>query len=275
MCIRQIPLFLSAFRLMHRTVVIDSNLDLLKRSACLFRAAEFDVATAETGQSGIAVAAAHEPHALIVNLKLPDISGVDVAHAVRLARPTSCIVVTGVHRCHDAVRAMRGGADYCIEKAADSKLLLRIIKPMLFQSPDVRCDFDSVVAHSLKRWADVLVSSIESPTDLRTLEEWGRFVGVSVGGLRNWCRTASLPARRSLLLARVLRAVIMQQRTTLPPDGLLNIVDRRTLGKLLAQSGGTDGQLPTSLEEFLERQRLIEQPKAIAVLRATLSRRPA
>lgn len=256
---------------MHRTVIIDANVNVAERAAQLFRASGYNVLTAHTGHGGIAVSTQHEPHAVIVTLKLPDMSGLDVVRAVRRSRPTTCIVVTGVARCRYAVQAMRCGADDCIETAADSRRLLRTVNTTLSERSDGLTTTDSLVAHSLKRWAEVVVSSIDSPADLRTLQEWGRFVGVSVGGLRNWCRTADLQARKSLLFARMLRAVVRQRGTDLTPEELLNVVDRRTLGKLLILGGGTTRQLPSTMEDFFQRQQLIRQSKALATLRDVLS----
>jgi hypothetical protein len=213
----------------------------------------------------------HQPHAVLVNLTLPDMSGLEVVRAVRRVRPTSCTVVTGVARCRQAGKAMRCGADYCTERPADSRTLLRAVRAIVSQVPEDAPAEESVVAHSLQRWVHVVVSSIGSPADLRTLHEWGRFVGVSVGGLRNWCRAANLPARRSLLFARVLRAVVRQRGTDLTPDCLLNVVDRRSLGKLMILGGGTGQRLPPSVEDFLQRQQLIGEPKALARLRGALS----
>lgn len=256
---------------MHRTVVIDGNEYVIARAAQLFRDSGYDVQTARTGERGIALLTEYQPHAVLVNLILPDMSGLDVVRAVRRARPTSCTVVTGVARCRHAVRAMRCGADDCTEQPADSRMLLRTVRTILSKvSEDAPVD-ESIVAHSLQRWVEVVVSSTRSPADLRTLREWGRFVGVSVGGLRNWCRAANLPARRSLLFARVLRAVVRQRGTDLTPDCLLNIVDRRSLGKLMLLGGGTRQRLPPSVEDFLQRQQLICEPKALATLRGALS----
>ena len=128
-------------------------------------------------------------------------------------------------------------------------------------------------AHSLTRWAAVVLRAIDSQTDARTLHEWGRSVGASTGALRNWCRTAGLSARRSLQFARMLRAVVRQaeHHTPMPPEHLLNIVDRRTLVKLLRASGGTQDRLPPSVNDFLERQQLIESPEAVAEIRIGLA----
>jgi hypothetical protein len=185
------------------------------------------------------------------------------------------IVVTDVERCCHAIKAIRYGADHCVERTTDSKILIRAVRSICGSDALSATTEDATVPHSVKRWADVVMKLTCSPTDPRTLNEWGRFVGVSVGGLRNWCRTAQLPARRSLVFARVLRAVMRQHGTTLAADELLNVTDRRTLGKLLELGGGASGRLPTCPEEFLERQQLIGHQRAIATVRSMLTRPPS
>ena len=124
--------------------------------------------------------------------------------------------------------------------------------------------------HSVTRWADVIVRGLEAPRDFRTIRGFGRAVGVSSGGFRNWCRTAHLRPRESLKFARVLRAVIRQSTTPAPPEDLLNVVDRRTLAKLLVASGGTSTLLPGNEHEFLERQHFIDNQAALAAVQAAL-----
>jgi hypothetical protein len=128
-----------------------------------------------------------------------------------------------------------------------------------------------IQAHSIERWTGVVVRTISSPTDPRTLEQWGRAVGASAGTLRNWCRTAHLSARRSLLFARVLRAVARHQHSAERPEDLLDVVDQRTLAKILAASGGTADQLPRTIDEFLSRQQLIACPMGIEEVRRTIT----
>jgi hypothetical protein len=136
----------------------------------------------------------------------------------------------------------------------------------------VKSASDNADAHSLMRWAEPIVRVIGTQSDPRTLSEWGRCVGVSSGALSNWCRTARLPAHRSLRFARVLRAVVRQQVSGSRPEDLLNIVDRRTLAKLLLASGGQLMQLPPTVEDFLSRQRLIDSAEAVEQVRGALER---
>jgi hypothetical protein len=70
---------------------------------------------------------------------------------------------------------------------------------------------------------------------------------------------------------RLLRAVIRQQGSSLAAEDLLDIVDRRTLAKLLKLAGGTNTDLPKSVAQFLDRQQIIQSAKAIMAVKAALS----
>lgn len=124
--------------------------------------------------------------------------------------------------------------------------------------------------HSFDRWAKLVADALSSPRDLKTLKEWGRYVGVSTGGLRNWCRAARLSARQSLLFMRLLRVVVRPRQHHYCAEDMLDIVDRRTFAKVVAAGGGLDGKLPSTVDELLSRQRCITSPTAIARVRELL-----
>jgi hypothetical protein len=127
-------------------------------------------------------------------------------------------------------------------------------------------------AHSLQRWAGPVVRLIRAHRDPKTLSAWGRSIGVSPGALRNWCGTARLSARRSLLFARVLRAIVRPRDARSAPEAMLDILDRRTLTKVIALSGGRANRLPTSADEFFAGQRLVEGVAAMSYVRAELAK---
>lgn len=130
---------------------------------------------------------------------------------------------------------------------------------------------NSSVAHAAKRWAAAVVGVTASPHDTRTLAEWGRCVGRSVGALRAWCYAAGVPPRESLAFARLLRAVMISKQDVWDPYNLLDVVDPRSMRRLLGD-GGLPLSSPSSpsLEEFLERQRLISNRPAIGAVRELL-----
>ncbi len=129
-------------------------------------------------------------------------------------------------------------------------------------------------AHAVARWANAIVPLIDAPSDPKTLARWSRCIFVSPGALRNWCRTASISPRRSLVFARLLRAVVLNEHGDRRLENLLDVVDRRTLTGLL-EFAGFEGpaQFPSDPEAFLGRQNLIRDADALRELRRSLDER--
>lgn len=133
---------------------------------------------------------------------------------------------------------------------------------------------NDIEPHATARWARAVVGVIDSPMDPRTLSAWGRWIGASPGAIRNWCHTAGLPPRKSLLLARMLRACFLIKDTTLALPDLLDVVDRRTLVKMLRFAGFADERaLPRDIDSFLRRQALVREPLTLKEIERALRTR--
>jgi len=128
-------------------------------------------------------------------------------------------------------------------------------------------------AHAAARWARALAPVIASAKDPRTVSGWSRLVFVSPGALRNWCRTAGVSARRSLVFARLLRVAFLSQggRHHRPED-LLDVVDRRTFLGLLKFAGlDPERPFPENPEAFLQQQKLVQDPDRLFEIRRALA----
>jgi len=133
-------------------------------------------------------------------------------------------------------------------------------------------------AHAAARWARALAPVIASAKDPRTVSGWSRLVFVSPGALRNWCRTAGVSARRSLVFARLLRVAFLSQGGRHRPEDLLDVVDRRTFLGLLKFAGlDPERPFPENPEAFLQQQLLVRDPDRLFEIRRALaeSQRPA
>jgi CheY-like chemotaxis protein len=191
------------------------------------------------------------------------------------------VLVTGFGCIKDAVTAMRLGAADFVEKPVSNSELLRIVEASLARSAPVtpsrvreRMPGDPE-AHAARRWASIVMPVVDSQRDLPTLGAWGRYVAASIGALRNWCRTAGLGTRRSLVFGRLLRAaVLIEEQGAKSPENLLDVVDRRTIANLLRFAGLSDG-LPSTASSYLERQTLVRDPAALNEIRRALQRRCA
>jgi hypothetical protein len=131
------------------------------------------------------------------------------------------------------------------------------------------------VAHASERWARAVAGASACPHDPTTLLAWGNFIGVSRGALRAWCAVARQPAKASLDLARLLRAItIAHQIGEWAPADLLDVVDPRTMRTLLRKGGLTresrESQCP-SIDEFLAKQQLIAAEEPIRALKQIIA----
>ena len=68
---------------MTTVLVVDDNARNRKLARDVLDAAGFDTLEAATGQEGIALAAEHVPDVILLDLRLPDMHGVEVARQLR------------------------------------------------------------------------------------------------------------------------------------------------------------------------------------------------
>jgi DNA-binding NarL/FixJ family response regulator len=89
------------------------------------------VATAQTGAEALRVATSLRPHALLLDISLPDLSGIEVARAVRARAPEVRLIALSVHDEPQIVRDMleAGASGYVLKSSAVTELLraLRIV----------------------------------------------------------------------------------------------------------------------------------------------------
>lgn len=229
---------------------------------------------AATGREGIIIYGSVHPQVVLVDLRMPDMSGLEVLQAIGPSRPvTEVIVISGFADVPAVVEAMRLGATNVLEKPIRHDKLVETVSDALERTALSRYQ-TTPVQHALRRWAELVAKAVISPADVRTLSDWGRLAATSTGALRNWCRTAGLPPKRSLLLARMLRAVVLAHRDGLSPENILDVADRRTLVKMLVAAGcqSTDSYRLPTVQDFLTNQRFINHGEAIAELVAALAR---
>jgi two-component system response regulator RegX3 len=88
----------------------------------------FIVTTADNGRSGLAEFAAKRPDIILLDLMLPDISGLDVLRAVRAESDLPVIVVSAKSSEADIVTALELGADDYLTKPYSSRELIARIR---------------------------------------------------------------------------------------------------------------------------------------------------
>jgi signal transduction histidine kinase/ActR/RegA family two-component response regulator len=109
-----------------RVLLIDDNEDAVQALRQLLEEAGHVVATACSGESGLASAAAFAPQAVVVDIGLPDVDGFEVAAALRRAPATAdsmLIALSGYTAIAMMERGAEAGFDHYLTKPVD---LLRL-----------------------------------------------------------------------------------------------------------------------------------------------------
>ncbi len=101
---------------MPRVLIVDDDPDLLNVCSVGLTALGHDIRTAETGGDGLAEAAISRPDAIVLDLGLPDLDGMEVCKRVRTWSDVPIVVLSADSTEDRKVEALEGGADDYITK---------------------------------------------------------------------------------------------------------------------------------------------------------------
>jgi DNA-binding NtrC family response regulator len=112
-----------------RVLIIEDNHDAAEALKLLVESHGYTARTAATGTDARGLFNDWETHLVLMDLMLPDVSGLELLREFRDTRPEAqIIVVTGFGTVPTAVEAMSAGAFSFIEKPVDSTVLLAMLK---------------------------------------------------------------------------------------------------------------------------------------------------
>jgi DNA-binding NtrC family response regulator len=111
----------------YRILLVDDEPAILKSLGDYFEKLGHEVFRADTGKSGLATFAAAKPDVTVLDLKLPDMSGLEVLGSMR-ARGATVLMLTGYGEVETAVEAMRLGAENFLTKPVDLKHLAATVE---------------------------------------------------------------------------------------------------------------------------------------------------
>ena len=114
---------------MHRVLVIDDNEDAADSLAQLLRLDGHEVEVAYNGMSALARVRAFRPDVVLCDLGLPELSGYDVAKALRCEPPCvlRIIAISGYAQPDDIRRAREAGFDAHLAKPPDAAQLQSLL----------------------------------------------------------------------------------------------------------------------------------------------------
>ena len=114
-----------------RILVVDDEPQILRALQSTLRGAGYDVETATTAESALTMAAARPPDAIILDLVLPDGSGVEVCRELRQWTQVPVVVLSALSDEQEKVAALDAGADDYVTKPFGVEELLARIRVVL------------------------------------------------------------------------------------------------------------------------------------------------
>ncbi|GIG21314.1 DNA-binding response regulator [Cellulomonas chitinilytica] len=112
---------------MSHVLVVDDEPGLAHALGITLRASGWTVTTADDGAHALAAAAHHHPDVVLLDLGLPDMSGIDVITALRAWTRVPIVVLSARQHGEDKVDALDAGADdYVTKPFAMNELLARL-----------------------------------------------------------------------------------------------------------------------------------------------------
>jgi CheY-like chemotaxis protein len=124
----------------NRILIIDDEAAVARAISRVLRMAGYDTETAEDGFKGGNMLMKYQPALIILDLRMPGISGYDVLRYIRTTPEISTIKVVIVSALdqQSLQRALDEGADAVLSKPFDNQELTSVVERVLSVSDDIR-----------------------------------------------------------------------------------------------------------------------------------------
>lgn len=113
-----------------RVLLIDDNRDAIDSMGALLGLLDYDVRTADDGESGLQLARDFQPHLILSDIGLPGMDGYQLAPELRKAADGRKLVLaaaTGYGLASDKQKAREAGFDYHLVKPLDADMLIEFV----------------------------------------------------------------------------------------------------------------------------------------------------
>jgi two-component system, OmpR family, KDP operon response regulator KdpE len=172
-----------------RVLVVDDEPAMLRALRINLRVRTYDVATAATGREALTEARRRPPDAVILDLGLPDVDGIEVIRTLRGRSKAPVIVLSGRTGPGDKIAALDAGADDYVTKPFSMEELLARLRAALRRDDagalpakvTIGGSEIDLAAHTVRNGATAVRLT---PTQWRLLEILLRHPGQLVGSQR-------------------------------------------------------------------------------------------
>jgi CheY-like chemotaxis protein len=260
-------------------LVIDDNPGIRDMVKCTLQTAGIRVCEADNGESAIASAVAQIPDLMLVDFRLPDMTGLDVMTRLRdRGVQPPWILMSGWLTTALTVEAMKRGAIDVVDLPFDVEEIV-VERLRNTSAPDVPWPSLPIAAHvgapgsAAERWVAIVLRACDAPEDPATIQRWAVSVGVSYTTLTETCRIVGIQPQAARDFTRVLRALTHSRGRVGELEWALDVRDERTLRTLRKRAGvhGYRSHQTMTLNEFIAVQAFVpQQHRVLTLLQAAM-----
>lgn len=263
---------------MTRLLGVDDDLSTLVTFRSILGLAGYEFVGTQSGEAALALIETPDEQFDIVlcDLRLPDISGLEVLAAIRESLPCIPVVMISAWGTTASEKAARqlGAVDFLCKPICDADLIEAVQKNLLqdvaSRPQSEFSDHETIEGYAASRWATLVVPVTRLKGDVFTLEQWRQAIGKSRSTIEAWCHSAGVRANDTLDFARALRIVTRHEGHRCDWYNQLAIVDSRTMAKFLKRGGLPSTGIVPSTNRFMIDQRFIYGQSLISAVRALL-----
>jgi two-component system nitrogen regulation response regulator GlnG len=229
-------------------LVIDDEPSVLYSFRRAFDGEGMEVRTARTAAEGLAGVAEHEPDVVVLDLQLPDRSGLEVFHDIHARDPKRPVIFITAHGTTDtAIEAMKGGAFDYLVKPVDLERITQVLHrafeaARLMRVPAVlpaEEGADRIVGHSPEMQEMCKAIGRLAPQDVNVL-----ILGESGTGKELVARALYHHSRRAdkpflAINCAAIPEALLESELFGHEQGAFTGASRRRIGKFEQVSGGT------------------------------------
>ncbi|MFE7777253.1 response regulator transcription factor [Streptomyces sp. NPDC057445] len=154
-----------------RVLVVDDEPDLAEILSDALRYEGWEVSTAGTGEDAVAVARDFSPDAVVLDMMLPDINGLDVLRRLRAQAPGVCVLfLTARDAVEDRIAGITAGGDDYVTKPFSLEEVLARLRGLLRRAGMTRATDEATL---------LAVGDLVMDEDVREVSRGGRLVDLT------------------------------------------------------------------------------------------------
>jgi two-component system nitrogen regulation response regulator GlnG len=236
---------------MSSLLVVDDEAAILHAFRRAFSAPDVTVLTAASGREGLEMAAQHCPDVVVLDINLPDMSGLEVFRQMHETdRRTPVIFITGHGTTDTAIEAMKGGAfDYLfkplelsqledvIGHAFEASRLMRV--PAVIESEPSRKNADLLIGRSAKMQEVYKAIGRAAPQDVTVLILGETGTGKELVARAIYQHSARSNGPFHAVNCAAIPEALLESELFGHEKGAFTGADRRRIGKFEQCAGGT------------------------------------